>query len=45
MENYSCSDNIKKIIIKNMTEVPLSFNNEIINVEETRVFEMEKGKE
>lgn len=45
METYSCSDNIKKIIIKNMTEVPLSFNNEIINVEETRVFEMEKGKE
>jgi hypothetical protein len=45
MENYSCSDNIKKIIIKNMTEVPLFFNNEIINVEETRVFEMEKGKE
>ena len=45
METYSCSDNIKKIINKNMTEVPLSFNNEIINVEETRVFEMEKGKE
>lgn len=45
MKTYSCSDQIERVIIKNVTEAPLSFNDEKIEVDETRTFEMKKGNE
>ncbi len=38
MNTYSWSDNIKSVVIKNVTDIAIGFNGDVIREEETKVF-------